>query len=138
MNHEIEKNKINDLISSLESKIDQLSIKQAPKSLEEFVKTDCGDAAKLSDFMEFFNPIRLRQASDLVNLIRDIYLKLHQNKRPFYSRNTELFVHINEWKQVPFHDFLMTLGEAIAEKCGNTHLKLEDGFVQELLELTKI
>lgn len=138
MNHEVEKNVINNMITSLQSKIDQLSLTSIPKTLEEYCKNDCSDAATLSDFIEFFHPIRLRQSSDLVNMIREIYLKLHENKRPFYSRNDELFVKINEWKAVPYQDFLITLGEAIAEKCGNTHIKFEDDFVNELMKMTKI
>jgi hypothetical protein len=133
-----EKDHIKTLITSLQSKIDQLSLASIPKTLEEYCKNDCSDAAKLSDFIEFFHPIRLRQSSDLVNMIREIYLKLHENKRPFYSKHDELFVKINEWKAVPYQDFLITLGEAIAEKCGNTHIKFEDDFVNELMKMTKI
>jgi len=136
MNLQTEKAEIKGLLQSLESKIQELSVKKE-QPLQEFVKNDCVDASKLTDFVESIRPIRLRQMSELIELIREYYLALSDHKRPFYCKNDELFVNLNEWKKSS-HEILIALGETIADKCGNNYMKLEDDFVQELLTLSKI
>lgn len=136
MNLQSEKAEIKGLLQSLESKIHELSVKKE-QSLEEFVKNDCADAVKLTDFVESIQPIRYRQMSELIELISESYLALPDNKRPFYCKNDELFVNLNEWKKSPY-EILIALGETIAEICGNNYMKLEDDFVQELVTLSKI
>lgn len=135
MNLENEKAEIKCLIQSLESKIEILSLKPVPVSLEDYVKNDCKDAAKLTDFVESIHPIRLRQMSELIELISESYLALEDNKRPFYSNSDELFVHLNEWKKCS-DEILVAIGEAIAEKCGNNYMKVTDGFAKALMELS--
>lgn len=125
------------LILNLESKIEKLMIKPHEQTLEEFVKNDCCDAVLFTDFIESMNVSQLRSASDLIKLIRESYLAIPQNRRPFYSRDNELWVNL-PWKNCDIKqddNILIALGEVLV---GNRNIKIDREFVNDLVAFTKI
>ena len=118
------------LIQSLQSKIEALSVKQLPRTLDDYVKSECKDAVKLTDFI---GGLTCRRESELVQVISKSYLAFKENNRPFYSRGTELFVHLQEWKRFETFDVLLAAGEEIL----NGPIKQDDQFIEAMLELSK-
>ena len=118
------------LIQSLQSKIEALSVKPAAQTLEDYVKIDCKDAIKLTDFI---GGLTCRRESELVQVISKAYLALKEHNRPFYSRDKELFVNLQEWKRFETGDVLLAAGEEIL----NGPIKLDDEFIEAMLELSK-
>jgi len=125
-----EKNHIKTLIQSLQSKIEALSVKQLPQTLDDYVKSDCKDAIKLTDFI---GGLTCRRANDLVDAISKAYLALKEHNRPFYSRDKELWVNLHEWKRFETGDVLLAAGEEILDE----PIKHDDQFIEAMLELSK-
>ena len=126
---DVDKNHIKTLLSTLEAKIDSLSLKPAPQTLEDYVKIDCKDAIKLTDFVGDLN---CRRESELVQVISKSYLALKEHNRPFYSRDKELWVNLHEWKRFETGDVLLAAGEEIL----NGPIKQDDQFIEAMLELS--
>jgi len=126
----VDKNHIKTLLSALEAKIDGLSLRPIQKTLDDYVKIDCKDAIKLTDFI---GGLTCRRESELVHVISKSYLALKDNNRPFYSRDKELFVHLQEWKRFETGDVLLAAGEEIL----NGPIKKDDQFIEAMLELSK-
>ena len=127
---DVDKNHIKTILSTLEAKIDSLSLKPAPRTLDDYVKIDCKDAIKLTDFI---GGLTCRRESELVQVISKAYLALKEHNRPFYSRDKELFVHLQEWKRFETGDVLLAAGEEIL----NGPIKQDDQFIEAMLELSK-
>ena len=117
------------LIQSLQSKIEALSVKQVPQTLEDYVKSECKDARKLTDFIR---DLTCRRANDLVDVISKAYLALKEHNRPFYSRDKELWVNLHEWKRFETGDVLLAAGEEIL----NGPIKQDDEFIEAMLGLS--
>ena len=126
---DVDKNHIKTILSTLESKIDSLSLRPIQKTLDDYVKIDCKDAVKLTDFI---GGLTCRRESELVQVISKSYLALKDNNRPFKSRDKELFVHLQEWKRFETGDVLLAAGEEIL----NGPIKLDDEFIEAMLELS--
>ena len=70
-----------------------------------------------------------------MRVIRESYLSIPENQRPFYSRNNELWVNL-PWKKCDINhedNILIALGEVLIE---NRNIKFNGGFVNDLVTLT--